>query len=93
MDKKKHFHNIEQQRIESGKSVQDFCKDQGIRPSLYYYWRKKQMGKKGQKFHHINLASKGPGSDMRILYPNGIQVELYGEVNVAQIKSLIDVGL
>jgi len=45
------------------------------------------------KFHHISLSSSGPGAGMRILYPNGVQLELYGEVNLAQIRTLIDVGL
>lgn len=93
MDRTKDYTNIVQERIDSGKSVKEFCADRGIRPSLYYYWRKKQNDQEGSKFHHISLSSSGPGSGMRILYPNGVQLELYGEVNLAQIRTLIDVGL
>jgi hypothetical protein len=59
---------------------------------MYYYWRKKQQNQSESKFHHISLSSSGPGAGMRILYPNGVQVELYGEVNLAQIRTLIHVG-
>lgn len=93
MDKSKDYRNIEQQRIDSGKSVKEFCVDLGIRPSLYYYWRKKQQEEDESSFHHISVASRGPGSGIRILYPNGVQVEVYGEMNMAQIRSLIDVRL
>ena len=93
MDTKKDFRNIVQQRIESGMSVKDFCKEMGIRPSLYYYRRKKQMKEEGNKFQHISLPSNGPGSGVRIMYPNGVQVELYGMLSVAQIRSLVDVRI
>jgi putative transposase len=93
MDSTKDYTNIVQERLDSGKSVKEFCLDRGIRPSLYYYWRKKHLDQKESKFHHISLSSSGPGSGMRILYPNGVQVELYGEINLAQIRTLIDVGL
>ena len=93
MSKEIDFSNIEQQRQESGKNVKEFCKEQGIRLSLYYYWRKKQKEQSESKFHHISLSSSGAGAGMRILYPNGVQLELYGEVNLAQIRTLIHVGL
>jgi len=93
MDTKRDNRNIVQQRIESGMRVKEFCKAQGIRPSLYYYWRKKQQKEKGNKFHHISLPSNGSGSGVRILYPNGVQLEMYGEVRAEQVKSLIDVRI
>jgi putative transposase len=93
MDRAQEYHNIVQERLDSGKSVKEFCEERGIRPSLYYYWRKKHLDQRESKFQHIQVSSSGPGAGMRILYPNGVQLELYGEVNLAQIRTLIDVGL
>ena len=92
MGRKNDFLNIEQQRLSTGKRVKEFCEARGISPSLYYYWRKKQLDQKESKFELIQVSSIRPGSGMRILYPNGVQVELYGEVNLAQLSILIDVG-
>ncbi len=97
MEKKRNnqidYKSWESERAESGKSVVEFCKARGINPSVYYYWRKKQLRENDSKFAHVSLSSSGHGSGIRILYPNGVQVELYGEVNVAQMKTLIDVGI
>jgi len=90
MAKGKGYQKIEQQLKESGKRVKAFCEDRGITPNQYYYLRKKQSKEKESKFEQLIPVSNGPDSGIRILYPNGVQLELYGEISISQIRRLLD---
>jgi transposase-like protein len=47
----------------SGKSVESYCKEQQLKPSLYYYWRKKLQPQQPGKFISIApLLSNAPVS-------------------------------
>lgn len=97
MKKKKNsqidFKTLESDRSQSGKTVVEFCEDRGIKPSVYYYWRKKSRKQDTQKFIPVKATQRIPGSGIRILYPNGVQLELYGTMDADQIKTLVDVRL
>lgn len=77
------------EREQSSKSVVEFCKDKGIKPSVYYYWRKKSQKEQDKKFHHVKSKSVSFGEGIRIVYPNGVQVEIMEEMSTDQIRSLI----
>ncbi len=80
---------LEKQRIQSGKKVAEFCKEHGIKPSAYYYWRKRSERGKGENFLHVKSNSQEMGEGIRIVYPNGVQVEIWGKMSTQGIKELI----
>ena len=93
MKKKKYgemnFESLESQRLQSGKNVTEFCKEHRIKPSSYYYWRKRSKKEKGTQFLHIKPNSNEIGEGIRIVYPNGVQVEILGKMSTQGIKELI----
>jgi transposase-like protein len=58
------FELIRLQR-DSGLSVREFCSNEGIAPSTFYYWKKKLRGKgSGRKNDFIPLLVKSPGDEL-----------------------------
>jgi len=71
----------------SGLTVSDYCLQNGIVKSSYYYWLNKQNGKsKSSGFTAISVAT---GSSVAIIYPNGVQLSFTGDVNAAILKALV----
>ena len=94
------MHSLYLQWIESGQSKTAFAKAQGIVPTTFYYWVKKFQD---QQQHPAGSGNNGgfslvsvqdnalaPHSHpvVRICYPSGVWVELYGSIDAAYLKAL-----
>lgn len=71
----------------SGLTVSEYCIQNNIVKSNYYYWVKKLKGEnKASGFTAINIA---PGAAIEITYPNGVRLIFSGDINAVAIKALI----
>ena len=62
MQKETRFFELIRLHGDSGLSVREFCSNEGIAPSTFYYWRKKLRGNdSGRKNDFIPLLVKSPG--------------------------------
>ena len=61
MQKDSKFQELIRLQQVSGLTVRDFCSNEGIAYSTFYYWRKK-LQSKGRKSDFIPLVVKSPGS-------------------------------
>lgn len=72
---------------ESGLTVRDYCIQNGIVKSSYYYWHKRLSA--GKSLGGFTPISVSRGSSVEITYPNGVQLSFTGEVNAVTIKALV----
>jgi hypothetical protein len=71
----------------SGKSVESYCKEHQLKPSIYYYWRKKIAPQQEGKFISIALPlSNGPVS---IVFTNGTRICFETMPPVDYVKQLM----
>ena len=63
MQKESRYYELIRLQQASGLSVRDFCSNEGITRSTFYYWRKKLLGDTG-KSDFIPLIVKSPGSPL-----------------------------
>src|SRR5690606_18601984 len=71
----------------SGLTVADYCRQNGIVKSGYYYWLKKLNGKnRTSGFTSITVPT---ASSVAIFYPNGVQLSFRGDINIATVKALV----
>lgn len=71
----------------SGLSVSDYCAQNGLLKSGYYYWHKKlSVDKESPSFIPVSINRN---STVEISYPNGVQISFSGEVNVATLKVMV----
>lgn len=71
----------------SGLTVADYCSQNGIAKSGYYYWLKKLNGKnRSSGFTAITVPT---ASSVAISYPNGVQLSFTGAINIATVKALV----
>ncbi|GBL35994.1 hypothetical protein EMGBS15_15890 [Filimonas sp.] len=61
------------QRIINGQTVANYCEQNGIRLSSYYYWQHKLKTEK-QPSGFIKLPSLPSMSRMEVILPNGIRL-------------------
>ena len=72
---------------QSGLTVTDYCTQNGLVKSNYYYWLKKlHEENKPSGFTAVSVATDGA---VEIVYPNGVQLSYKGAINVVVIKTLI----
>jgi hypothetical protein len=86
------FHLI-QQCQESNKNNRDFCREHGLRESIFYYWLKRykesQLPATGFIPVKINGSSHLANDKIEIQYPNGVYLSLPGYIDINRIKALI----
>lgn len=71
----------------SGLTVSDYCAQNGLIKSCYYYWYKKiSDGHKASGFIPVRIQRN---SSVELIYPNGVQLSFTGELNVAALKALV----
>ena len=71
----------------SGLTVSDYCQQNAIVKSSYYYWLKKLNAENGcSGFTAIKVAS---GASVAIAYPNGVQLSYTGDISATTIKALV----
>jgi hypothetical protein len=56
----------------SGKTVELYCKEQQLKPSYYYYWRKKLQLQQAGKF--ISIAPLLSNAQVSIVFTNGNRI-------------------
>lgn len=72
---------------QSGLTVSEYCLQNGIVKSGYYYWLKKLNGAgKASGFTALGIS---PGASVAITYPNGVQLSFTGDINTHIIKALV----
>jgi hypothetical protein len=71
----------------SGLAVTDYCTQNGLVKSNYYYWVKKLKGEnKPSGFTAVSVATD---ARVEVTYPNGVQLSYRGAINATVIKTLI----
>jgi putative transposase len=79
---------VVQQRIDSGKTIKDFCEDEGISRNTYFYWQKKLREAACKDLVTSEESSIVPNGWMQ-LQSNGSQYKGEGlaiEINGCQLK-------
>ena len=76
------------QRIISGQTVANYCEQNGIRLSSYYYWQHKLKTEK-QPGGFIKLPSLPSMSRMEVLLPNGIRLCFNELIPVPYLNELL----
>jgi hypothetical protein len=92
-EKRTAWFNLIEQWQSSGLSKAAFCRQQGIQQWQFHYWMK-SLNKKGktesaQGFVRVDNQSRG--SDIRLKFRNGMEVELDPDFNEDTLKRLISV--
>jgi hypothetical protein len=82
---------------DSRKSKAEFAKEKGLVLSTFYFWAKKfNQNYKGETvavggFNRLDVVpSSGYEATVRISYPSGITVELYGIPDSSLVRSLTE---
>ena len=72
---------------QSGLTVTDYCSQNGLVKSNYYYWIKKLGSEnKSSGFTAVKVTTNAA---IEITYPNGVQLSFTGNINIAIIKELV----
>lgn len=68
-------------------SVTEYCAQNGLVKSCYYYWHKRLSDEnKPSGFIPVSLKRN---SSIEINYPNGVQLSFTGDINAATLKALV----
>ena len=71
----------------SGLTVVDYCAQNGLVKSCYYYWLKKLTDEKPLPgFTEVSITRSSP---VEITYPNGVRLCFSGDINAATLKALV----
>lgn len=73
----------------SGLSVKEYCLQAGLNVQKFHYWRKKLEASNTPTPGFIELAPKQTSLGMKIIYPNGVQLELPPMSDLNTISRLI----
>ena len=72
---------------QSGLTVKDYCTQNGLVKSNYYYWVKKLNGEnKPSGFTAVHVATDAA---VEVIYPNGVQLCYRGAINTTILKTLV----
>ncbi len=82
-------HHIEACQV-SGMYVEHYCKEQHLKPSTYYYWRKKlSEDPKTNTGSFIQLQPVSENSSVEIVFTNGVKIHFGNLVTAAFLKQLV----
>ena len=74
----------------SGLYVEQYCKEQNLKPSRYYYWRKKLLGdSKVNTGSFIQLQPVSQSSCVEIVFTNGVKIHFENVVPADYLKQLV----
>ena len=77
-------------RQSSGVYVEQYCKEQNLKPSAYYYWRKKLS--EDPKINTVSFKQLQPASQrssIEIIFTNGVKIHFGNLVPAAYLKQLV----
>ena len=84
------WHNSSQNR-------KQFCRDHSININTFIYWtqkyQKNQHENNNSKFVELKITENKPkisDSQIKLIYPNGVQAEISANTNIELIRSLIN---
>ena len=87
-EKRKEMEDLIEQWRESGKTQKDFAKEHDIRLSKLRYWiRKNREEREPEGFLSFSLPGE---NSIRLLYPNGIELQMPAGTPVSVIRSLLN---
>ncbi len=105
MEKQSRFAELIRLQKESGLTARNFCANEGIAPSTFYYWHKKlSPSKKGKGFIPIIVKPSESALTSRydrgnqhqeeenlieLIYPNGTKMRIKKEMNLSELRALI----
>ena len=84
------FSLIELQQ-QSGQTILNFCKEHRITLSNFNYWLRKYRKNLQPSSGFIAITPSFPASPLRVLYPNGVAIEL-SHPDVSLISTLVRIG-
>lgn len=100
---RKRFEEIYSRFQESGLTVKDFCSNEGLAPSKFYYWQKHIRPSSHPLICNgfLPLSIDAPGNDnpsgipgvesqLEITYPSGITLRFRGCISAKEILSLLN---
>jgi hypothetical protein len=78
----------------SSQSNKSFCKEKDLPEWKYYYWKKKYKEEKyaggfGDFIRLKPTRNKINSNEVKICYPNGVQVVLSQEIDLSELKAMI----
>lgn len=98
---RKHFEEIYSRFQESGLTVKDFCSNEGLTLSTFYYWQKRirPSGHALVRNGFLPLSIDSPGNtpsclsgvenQLEITYPTGTTLRFRGCISVNEILTLL----
>ena len=104
-EKALHWREILKRHAESGVSVREFCRSEGISEPSFYAWRKKLGSRKKDRLptqstrrHErsgngrlfVPLQVLDPAATLEILHPLGYRIQVTGEVNPVALRHVIE---
>ena len=87
-EKRREMEDLIAQWRESGKTQKDFAKEHDIRLSKLRYWIRKNREEREQE-GFLSFSLPGENS-IRLLYPNGIELQMPAGTPVSVIRSLLN---
>jgi len=79
----------------SGKSKASFAEDEGISRTVFYYWCRKFSQEQSSAANDPAFSLIAPDGGfqkdpvVRISYPSGVSIELFGKVGIESVKKLL----
>jgi len=74
----------------SGVYVEQYCKEQHLKPSTYYYWCKKLVGdSKIDTGSFIQLQPVSQNSSVEIVFASGVKIHFGNLVSATYLKQLV----
>ena len=88
---------MEQQWVEifaeydaSRKPAKQFCDDNNIRPSRFYYWKRKLAHKQSEASGFIPIEVQPIlEANLEFEYPSGVKIRIKGKVSKSLLRDLI----
>ncbi len=89
MQKESRFYELIRLQQDSGLTVREFCSNEGVAPSTFYYWRKKLQSSKGKK-NFIPLIVKPSESSLTQAYNRNSSQRDYQPGQIAEDHTLLE---
>ena len=90
-ERKDYWRALIDKQTESGMSAAAFCKQQGINPQRFYFWRRRFRSEStGAGFIRLVPTSNTAFSGIRIVLDHGVSVELDRGFDPLTLKETID---
>lgn len=97
MNKQSHMFNLIESWHESDQKIHDFCRSKDIKPSIFYYWRKKydsESSINNQSSSYFPIQSEGHQKNNNASLDSFQKIEpIYDNSPLPSLSSNIDISL